>query len=420
MKALHVTTIFISTFLSTTPIVADELSEEEYVKEINKAFSRFYEATNGKTLSARIEALEALSVEYKDNEAVLDILLQERGFAYSFMGKHQQALYAFDQRQHNSDELNTAVKDLDTSDAVSSIVEFAGDSQIVMINEAHHIPQHRVLTYRLLEQLWDQGFRYLALEALAQDAEDKLSESYVYKKSGYYTNEPLFANLILHARQLGFQLVSYDYGFDISSEAEVRERTGAKNLREKVFNNDPDAKILIHVGYRHINEDSWLAHYLKEALKIDPLTINQTEFTEQSHVKYESESYTWLIENHDFNTPVVLTESDGSYWSPAPEKYDVTVIWPRTEYRLNRPKWASLGQELMPVDISWCEQNFPCTIEVYRVGNEDEVPSDRIVITEPNVPTGIFISESSQLIKVTDTEGKLIHTETLPLEEPES
>ncbi|WP_417658527.1 hypothetical protein [Pseudidiomarina sp.] len=417
MKSLHFAVVLIFTLLGAAPLAAEELSKEEYLKEINKAFSRFYEATNGKTLSARIEALEELSVEYKDNQAVLDVLLQERGFAFSFMGNHQQALYAFDQRQRNSEELNTAVKDLETHDAIKAISQAADSYQVVMINEAHHVTQHRVLTYRLLKRLWDKGFRYLALEALAEDAEDKLSKNYVYEKSGYYTNEPLFANLVLYARQLGFQLVSYDYGSDIGTGTEVRERTAVKNLREKVFNNDPSARMLIHVGYRHINEDSWLAHYLKEALKIDPLTVNQTEFTERSHVKHEPESYTWIIENHDFKNPVVLAEPDGTYWSPAPKKYDVTVIWPRTEYRLNRPEWASLGQELTPVDIKWCEQHFPCTIEVYRVGNEDEVPSDRIVVTEPNKQTGIFISEASRLVKVTDIQGKVIHTVPLPLKE---
>lgn len=425
MKTLHIVAVFIVTLFTAAPLAAEEsskeeLSKEEYLKEVNKAFGQIYEATNGKTLSAQLVALEALSVEYKDNKPVSNLLLQERGTAYSLMGKHQQALNAFDQHDPNPDELNTEVKNLEIRDAVTAIAEAADSYQVVMINEAHHVPQHRVLTYRLLEHLWDQGFRYFALEALSPDAENEIPNDYVHKKAGFYTEEPLFASLVHYARQLGFQLVSYDYGSEIGTGTEARERSAVKNLREKVFNSEPDAKMLIHVGYSHINEDSWLAHYLKEAIKIDPLTINQTDFTERSHVKHEPKSYTWLIENHDFNKPVALTKPDGSYWSPTPEEYDMTVIWPRTEYRLNRPHWASLGRELMPVDISWCEQNFPCTIEVYRVGNEDEVPSDRIVITEPNVPTGIFISESSQLIKVTDTEGKLIHTETLPLEEPES
>lgn len=416
MKPFYFTLVL----MLAAPLAAEELSKEDYLKEINKAFSRFYEATNGKTLSARIEALEELSVEYKDNQAVLDVLLQERGFAFSFMGNHQQALYAFDQRQRNSEELNTAVKELEMRDAVKAISQAADSYQVVMINEAHHVTQHRVLTYRLLKRLWDKGFRYLALEGLAQDAEDKLSKSYVHETSGYFTNEPLFANLVLYARQLGFQLVSYDYGSDIGTGTEARERSAVKNLREKVFDNEPDAKMVIHVGYSHINEDSWLAHYLKEALKIDPLTVNQTEFTERSHVKHEPESYTWIIENHDFDTPVVLTDNDGAFWSPTPEKYDIKVVWPRTTYRLNRPEWARLGRTLTPINKQWCKQSYPCTVEAYRVGGEDEVPADRIVIFEQNEQTGVFTSKSSSRLKVSDVDGTVLHTVTLPLKEPAS
>ncbi len=409
MKTFNLVAVFMITLFSVLPLSADELSAEEYLKEINRASSRVYEQTNGKTLSAKIEILEALLLEYEDNHPVLDFLLQELGTAYSFTGQHQQALYAFDQHDPYSDQLNTAVKALKTQDAVKNIADTAGKYQIVMVNEAHHVPQHRILTYRLLESLWNQGFRYLALEALSANAENKLPPEYVNEKSGFYTNEPLFSNLVLRARQLGFQLVSYDYGSEVGAGTEARERSAVKNLRTKVFNSEPDAKMLIHVGYSHINESRWLAHYLKESLKTDPLTINQTDFTERSDVKYEPKSYTWVIDKHDFSNPVVLTKGNGEYWSPTPEEYDVTVIWPRTEYRLNRPQWARLGKELMPVDPSWCKQFFPCTIEAYKVGNSDEVPSDRIVIHDTSVPSGIFISESTRILKVTDAQGKLKH-----------
>lgn len=411
MKHLSLTSVLIFIVFTVSPICAYELSQEDYLKEVNKALSRVYEETSGKTLSAQIAVLESLAIDYKDNDPVLDLLLQERGTAHSLMGQHKKALYAFDQHDPNPDELNTAVKELKIQDAVNSIVKTASEYQIVMINEAHHVAQHRVLSYRLLEDLWNQGFRYLALEALSPSAENKISDEYISKNAGFYTKEPLFASLVLRARELGFHLVSYDYGSEAGTGTEARERSAVKNLKQKVFNSKPNAKMLIHVGYSHINENSWLAYYLNEALAIDPLTINQTDFTERSNIKYEPKSYTWLVENHDFSAPVVLTNADGSYWSPTPVEYDITVVWPRSEYQLNRPKWASLGKELMPVDTSWCKQTFPCTIEVYRVGNDDEVPSDRIVITDPDVPTGIFVSKSSCLLKVTDAQGTILYME---------
>tara|TARA_R110002020_G_scaffold461292_1_gene680176 strand:- start:33 stop:278 length:246 start_codon:yes stop_codon:yes gene_type:complete len=78
MKPFYFTLVL----MLAAPLAAEELSKEEYLKEVNKAFSKIYEATKGKTLSAQLVALEALSVEYKDNKPVSDLLLQERGTAY--------------------------------------------------------------------------------------------------------------------------------------------------------------------------------------------------------------------------------------------------------------------------------------------------------------------------------------------------
>ncbi|RUO73179.1 hypothetical protein [Idiomarina ramblicola] len=407
------TLFLVAALLTSFTCSADEQSHEEYIKEVNKAFDRVFEATDGKTLSQQVNVLKELSVEFADNEAVYDMLLQERGTTYSFIGQHQQALAAFDKRNSKPKNLYQEVKSLSTQNAVDAIVETSGEYQILMINEAHHVPQHRVLTYRLLKGLWEQGYRYLALEALSENAENELAKDYVSEKSGFYTVEPVFANLLVHAQQLGFQLVSYDYGSEMQGGTEAREKSAAKNLREKIFDNTPDAKVIIHVGYNHINEDGWLAYYLKESLELDPLTINQTEIAEKSEKKFESETYTWLVENHSFDAPVLLMDSERKFWSSAPEKYDVNVIWPRTEYSLNRPDWARLGRELMHVDISWCGESYPCTVQVYRLDGEDEVPTDRIVISTENEASGIFISPSSSQIKITNAEGEVLHTELL-------
>lgn len=407
------TLFFVAALLTSFTCPAGEQSHEEYIKEVNKVLDRVFEATDGKTLSQQVNVLEELSVEFADNEVVYDVLLQERGTTYSLIGQHQQALAAFDKRNSKPKKLDEEVKSLSTQNAVDAIVEKSGEHQILMVNEAHHVPQHRVLTYRLLKGFWEQGYRYLALEALSENAENKLAKEYVSEKAGFYTVEPVFANLLVHAQQLGFQLVSYDYGSEMQGGTEAREKSAVKNLREKIFDNAPDAKVIIHVGYSHINEDNWLAHYLKESLELDPLTINQTAIAEKSEKKFESETYRWLVENHSFDAPILLMDSERKFWSSAPEKYDVNVIWPRTEYSLNRPDWARLGRELMHVDMSWCGESYPCIVEVYRVGEDDEVPADRIVISTKNEASGIFISPSSSQITVTNTEGEVLHTEFL-------
>ena len=45
----------------------------------------------------------------------------------------------------------------------------------------------------------------------------------------------------------------------------------------------------------------------------------------------------------------------------------------------------------MRVDKSWCEESYPCTVEVYRLGEDDEVPADRIVISTENAQLQVFL-----------------------------
>ncbi|MCH8501491.1 MAG: hypothetical protein LAT77_06225 [Aliidiomarina sp.] len=409
MKSL----LLIIAVLASFNTFASTQSAEEYIEEVNKAFGRFFEATNGKSFSQQVIAIEALYLEFEDNEAVQDVLLQSLGDVYSFLGLHQRALMTVDSRVIESGTFYDEIKRFEVHDAIAAILERSSVHQFVMINEAHHVPKHRVLTYQLLAGLWEQGYRYLALEALAENAEQNITIEHIPLNAGHYTKEPIFANLLLYAQELGFQLVSYDYGFEIQGTIAEREKSGASNLREKIFTQNPDAKVIIHVGYNHINEESRLAHYLKESLGLDPLTINQTDIGEKSEQQYESESYAWMIANHAFDLPIVLLNEAGELWSASSNKYDVNVIWPRTVYIQNRPDWAYLGRVLKLTDLAWCQEIFPCTVEVYNSKSEGAVPTDRILILSENDTTGVFISPSSRKIKVTNAAGDRLHTEII-------
>ncbi|WP_198677950.1 hypothetical protein [Aliidiomarina shirensis] len=61
--------LFVAALLTSFTSFADTQSTEEYLEEINKAFSRFFSATNGKTYSQQIKAIEELYVEFEDNDA---------------------------------------------------------------------------------------------------------------------------------------------------------------------------------------------------------------------------------------------------------------------------------------------------------------------------------------------------------------
>lgn len=149
-------------------------------------------------------------------------------------------------------------------------------SNVVIINESHHHPEHRVLLSKWLQKFADLGFEYLAVEALFNDSITK--RNYPLQTDGFYTKEPHFANLLREAKRKNFKLISYD---DYAQKN--RDSVAAVNLYNKTLALNPKAKVVVYVGYEHLNEDTnlqkpWLAAYLKILYDIDPLTISQTNF----------------------------------------------------------------------------------------------------------------------------------------------
>ena len=149
--------------------------------------------------------------------------------------------------------------------------------QVVMFNEEHTQPRGRWLVASLLPALYRQGFRYLAIEALApRDSAGLRRRGYPVAGSGFYTNEPHFGNLLRAARQIGFRLVAYE------SEMADREQGQARNLLAATIARQPDARVLVLAGHAHISEAGALggrsmAQWVRQLAHIDPLTIDQTQ-----------------------------------------------------------------------------------------------------------------------------------------------
>ncbi|UUZ56696.1 hypothetical protein LP419_17465 [Massilia sp. H-1] len=73
-----------------------------------------------------------------------------------------------------------------TRDAIDGIIEQARSRQIVILNEAHHVPAQRAFAMQLARELRKAGYTYLAVEALS---EAPLAKGYFNRSSGYYVSE---------------------------------------------------------------------------------------------------------------------------------------------------------------------------------------------------------------------------------------
>lgn len=149
------------------------------------------------------------------------------------------------------------------------ISQLAKNNSVIILNEDHYYPKHRIFAMQLLDVLKLNGFTNISLEAFTEN--DKFTPNY---SNGFYTGEPYFAHFIRKAKEMGFIITGHE-----STDNNIdRELGQAKNIA-KIFDQNSKAKIFVYVGHSHIekgnNGKKWMAQYFKEQTNIDPITINQ-------------------------------------------------------------------------------------------------------------------------------------------------
>lgn len=92
-------------------------------------------------------------------------------------------------------------------------------------------------------------------------------------KSGFYTSEQNYSNIIRKAKELGYEFIAYEN----TDHTKNREIGQAENLYNKTFKIDPESKVLVLAGIDHILEKptsrgkEWMATIFKNTYNIDHL-----------------------------------------------------------------------------------------------------------------------------------------------------
>lgn len=296
-------------------------------------------------------------------------------------------------------ELNTVEMDIGKNyiarKAVDILDSIAQKEQIIIFNEAHDNPYHRVATTSYLSTLYKHGFRYLALEALDEKDDTINNRKYPLQDiSGYYVNEPCYGDMVREALRLGFTLVAYDFESPI---IDLRERKEAENIYNRIFVKNPKAKVVIHCGYGHgqdkkiSNELSMMGYYLKDKSRINPFVVNQ--------IYYISDT---ISEPIFFLSPIT-----NRIWH-LPSDYDAEIFLPKPKWVNNRPNWYSIGKkryEYLP-DLKEMNLTPPFLMQAF-IKNEGEnaVPLDQIEIDDINQPKGLWLYPGSYIFRVIDTQN---------------
>lgn len=184
-----------------------------------------------------------------------------------------------DYEKKRKEEFNSLIVDLSKKDdfykdnaVFEKISEITKENRVIMLNEDHSYPKHRLFAMELLETLKANGYNYLSLEGFNVSTEKELTPNY---RNGLYTSEPYFAHFIRKAIALGFTVSGHE-NLDKGTEREMGQ---AKNVL-KILEKDQNAKIFVFVGHDHLEKKSennkWMAEYFKELSGINPITINQT------------------------------------------------------------------------------------------------------------------------------------------------
>lgn len=331
----------------------------------------------------------------------------------SFNGYYREALQVWD--KNGVRKPKTTLEDslyFMSSKKISAknyIIEQSKNFQIVIINEAHHIPGHRSFTKSLLHGLYDNGYRYLGLEALF---DSKINErKFPVMESGYYTKEPEFGNLISEALKVGFTLFSYEAS--PGKNGKEREIEQAENI-QKFIESVPDAKVLIHCGYAHAYENEYpawgkaMAGRLKDNMITDPLTIDQTMFLERS-VAEDNHLFSRLNNSKE---PIVLIDETGQVFNGKSQikQTDIVIVHPLTEYIGNRPDWFLKGKEKYTIPRSKVENYEPLLILAYR-RNEYEsngIPADIIEIFDNKTLNELYLKKGLYSIVIKDKSYNMI------------
>lgn len=316
---------------------------------------------------------------------------------YAIKGDYKNALVQWDLAfsgepgvfsQKQIDSINSKYK---VVSALNYISEQAKSTQVVIINESHNNSSHRVFTKSLLQNLYNNGYRNLGLEALSNGVKmDSLLNvrKYPIQESGYYIKDPQFGNLVRAALEIGFYVFPYEQTSNVNGKE--REIKQAKNIKN-VMDQKPGEKFIIHCGFDHVlegNHKKWekaMAERLYEFTGINPLTINQTKFSERSEPKFNNP----LLKALDIQEPaVLLDQNDKPFQYKRLEAFtDIAVLHSTTKYENDRPSWLFDSEKRnVKIELKDLKVSFPVMVMAYYE-NEDidsAIPTDIIEIHDKN------------------------------------
>lgn len=277
------------------------------------------------------------------------------------------------------------------------LIARARATNIVLINEAHDQPAHRVYCRKLLKQLAPLGYNIFTVEALYPTEKAINKRKFPLSTSGFYSREPNMAKLLRAACESGFRVFSHEVTTaqnkdfsDSRQDVNYRDSMQAVNILAMLRKN-PKAKIVALVGYDHVLEKQRnglkrTATYLRELAHLDPFTIDQTE--------------AYLPAGHPLATkPMALVAHDGTLATIGDRHgyVDMQIMHPAMTLVRGRPSWLYAGPRQKPftalIPPTWVGK--ACLVQLYDQNEyqqygEKAIPLDQYFIEKRQHQVTLF------------------------------
>lgn len=358
----------------------------------------------------------------KSDESLQSFVAQMLATHYSFLGRPNDAIRAY---PHHSEEKAPAnlpdPAGYKAMPAVDWIASQAHEYRVIMVNEAHHVPQTRLLTLELLAKLRKQGYTHFAAETFAL-TNNLLPAGYPTRHTGYYTREPVFAELVREAKRLGYVLVPYEPNDEGGEQSQQQRETGMAQTLADLVKQHPDVKLLVHAGYGHIAKSAGtqpdaadpMAREFIRLTGLPVLSITQTGLRWE-----DGQAAKRLAHAFGITVPsVLLARDDKRVWSEAARaQYDASVLLPAVDAAAIRPDWLTLGGLRKPVaiDLTPCIKHLPCLAEArYASEGEDAIPADQFVmLADGEAGTPLYLAPGQYRLRLLGNDDAILAERSL-------
>ena len=373
--------------------------------------------------------------------------------ALSVSGYYRESLQYEDTLMGPPEPVYLSMADKEVMEAKKLILKEAAKYRVLMINEGHSHPEHRLFTKSLLHDLYKQGYKLFMAEGIWSN-NTITAKKYPVSTDGIYLNEPAYASLIRYAIKTGYQVAGYDFPkvawkkywddsvkidrngsikyisyeprdsmtiiLDEKGEVaytyltDVREKYQSANIM-KVLENNPGLKAVIHVGHGHLYEDGpMMGAQLRGLLpEKDILTVDQQllnirfpviDTLRQETVKKAYPYFLWNKDRQRFFRP----GNAGAV--------DYVMFHAVIEDSLRRPGFLFQDVEPRFVYNIGANQlkNCPCLFSAYYSREYSEVGRNAIAIDiiyteDDNTAPPLLLYKGNYLVMKKDRQGHYTH-----------